>query len=221
MPNEPDHLLLQRYHQAQDAGNRELAAEIWDQLAENNFDRMKQIVKAFRFSPGGPRIAADEQGSAVSEAYMRVRAMGAHFRKREVGQYRAALVTTAQHACMDFGRKELRHETRAAGSIDETYDPGGEAGRYDAALAAYDAELRRRSTDAVGDELQKQDAEQLVAWGIRQMTNNKHREVLKLTFNKMTAEQIADQLGISLANVYQRRSRGLKELEQILRDFKG
>src|SRR6476469_936513 len=105
MPNEPDHLLLQRYHQAQDAGNRELAAQVWDELAVVNFDRMKQIVKAFRFSPGGPGIAGDEQCSALSEVYMRVRAMGAHFRKREVGQYRAALVKTAYHACMDYGRK--------------------------------------------------------------------------------------------------------------------
>jgi RNA polymerase sigma factor (sigma-70 family) len=222
MPSEPDPVLLRRYHAAQDAGDHETVAEVWDELAVNNFDRMKQIVKAFRFSPGGPGIAPDEQGSAVSEVYMRVHAMGAHFRKREVGQYYAALVTTTHHTCMDFGRKELRHGKHSAGSVDQTFDPDGEAGRYDAALAAYDAELRQRSTDAVEDELQKQETEQLVAWAVGHIANDKHREVLALTFtNRMTAEQIAEQLGISLANVYQRRSRGLKELEQILRDFKG
>ena len=35
---------------------------------------------------------------------------------------------------------------------------------------------------------------------------------------KLSGEEIADQLGISLDNVYQRRSRGMQELERILRE---
>jgi DNA-directed RNA polymerase specialized sigma24 family protein len=43
--------------------------------------------------------------------------------------------------------------------------------------------------------------------------------VLELTdLHKLSGEEVADRLGISVANVYQRRRRGYLELERILRD---
>ena len=218
MPSQPDHLLLCRYAATRESGDLELARDLWEQLAVNNFDRVQQIVKAFRFYPGGPGIPEHERGSAASEAYMRVVAMGASFRNSEAGRFYAALVTCVQNACRDFGRKELRHEKHTAGSIDTPFEPGGEAGPFDAALAAYDAELRERSTEAVEDEVERLQAEQLVGWGITQISNDNYREVLQMTFQSIAAEEIADQLGISMDNVYARRSRGLKELERILSD---
>ena len=214
----PDDVLLWRSADARDGGELELAAQLWEQLAVNNFDRVQQIVKAFRFSPGGPGLPEHEWGSAASEAYLRVVAMGAGFREREVGRFYAALVTCVQNACRDFGRRELRHEGRVAGSVDATFEPGAEAGPYDAALAAYDAELRERAGDAVRAERGRLEAEQLVAWAIAQVANESYREVLELTWiEKLTGEQIAARLGISHDNVYARRSRGLKQLERILR----
>src|SRR5918994_2766778 len=146
---EPDELLLMRYAEAHDRGEREPAARLWERLAVNNFDRVKQIGKAFRFSPGGPALPEHEWGSAATEAYLRVIAMGAGFRSHEIGRFRAALVTCVQNACRDYGRRELRHDKRAAGTIDEPFEPGGEAGRYDAALAAHEADLRARAGEAV------------------------------------------------------------------------
>ena len=221
MPFEPDHVLIRRYADARERGDVEFAAEIWKQLAVNNFDRVKQIVKAFRFAPGQPGLPADEWGSAASEAYLRVIAMGVNFRKREVGQFYAALVTCVQNACRDFGRKELRHDIRKAGSTDSTYEDGGEAGPFDAALAAYDADLRAQARDAVETELSGLEAQHLVAWALQKLTNDNYREVLELTyFHHLSAEEIAAQLGISNDNVYARRSRGIKELEKILRDLR-
>lgn len=217
--NEPDDLLLRRYADALDRGERERAAELWKELAVNNFDRVRQIVKAFRFSPGGPGLPEHEWGSAASEAYLRVVAMGAGFRNRELGQFRAALVTCVQNACRDYGRRELRHERRAAGSIDERFEPGGEAGPYDAALARYDAELRRSASEALESERDLQQTERLVAWAIAQVENANYREVLELTWiDKLSGEEIAARLEITTDNVYARRRRGLKELERILRD---
>jgi len=221
MPFEPDHLLLSRYCDARDDGELELARSLWEQLAVNNFDRIKQIVKAFRFSPGGPRLPDHEWGSAASEAYLRVISMGASFRHREIGRFYAALVTCVQNSCKDFGRKELRHDKRAAGSIDSTFDPDGEAGPFDGALAAYDQHLRDQAGDALDEEHSRVEAEQLVAWGISQIANDNYREVLEMTWiHKLPADEIADQLGISMENVYARRSRGGKELEKILRDLR-
>lgn len=221
MPSEPDHLLLSRYWDARDRHATAEAAHHWEQLAVNNFDRVKQIVKAFRFSPGGRGLPDHEWGSAASEAFIRVNAMGAGFRHREIGRFYAALVTCVQNSCKDFGRKELRHERRAAGSIDSRFEPDGEAGPFDAALAAYDRHLRDQEDDALEAEHSLVEAEQLVAWAIAQVRNEKHREVLELTWlHKLDADAIADRLGISHDNVYARRSRGGKELEKILRDLR-
>ncbi len=221
MPFEPDHLLLSRFVAAQERGDRTEAAELWKRLAVNNFDRVKQIVKAFAFSPG-KRLPADEQGSAASEAYLRVISMGANFRKHEPGRYYAALYTCVNNACMDYGRKELRHQKRQGGSLDERFESGGgESGPFDGVLAAYDADQRQQTDDALDAEHGRQQAAGLVAWGLSRLQNDDHREVLELTYlQQLPAEVIADQLGISMANLYQRRSRGLKELERILRDHR-
>jgi RNA polymerase sigma factor (sigma-70 family) len=220
MHAEPDHLLLRRYAAARARGDRQSAAQVWEQLATNNFDRIQQVVKLFRFSPGGPRLPEHEWGSAASEAFMRVLAMGANFQGREAGQFYAALATCVQNSCRDYGRKELRHDKRKAGSIDTTFEPGGEAGPYDAALAAYDAALRQRSTDAVEEERGRLQAEHVAGWAIAQVPNDNYREVLEMTYlQKLAAEEIADRRGISVDNVYARRSRGVKELEKILGDL--
>jgi DNA-directed RNA polymerase specialized sigma24 family protein len=219
MPGRSDQSLLHDYAAARARGDDAAAAAAWRELAVNNFDRIKQSVKLFRFSPGGPRLPEDEHGSAASEAYLRVIAMGADFRSREVGAFYAALHNTVLNSCKDFGRKELRHARRAAGSLDSTYEPDGAAGPYDAALAAYDAELRARGRDAVETERDALEAEQLVRWAIGRVANDNYRAVLERTYGDapMTGEQIAADLGITAQNVYQRRRRGGQELEGILR----
>ncbi len=217
MPNEPDHLLLRRYVVARDRGRDAEAAQTWERLTENNFDRIKILCRGFRF-PGGTGLPPDEAGSAASEAYLRVIAMGANFRERELGQFRAAVVRVVHNTCMDFGRKELRHRKHAAGSLDSTWEPGGEGGPYDAALAAYDAELRARADDALREEQSRQEAESLVRWAIGRVGNDNYRAVLELTYvDKLDGAAIAARLAISPDNVYQRRRRGVTELERILR----
>ena len=100
--------------------------ELWERLAMANFDRVKQLVAAHRF-PGGEAIARDDLPDATQEAFLRVISMGAGFRESALGQFRAALRSCVANACLDFGRKQLRHERHAAGSLDERYDPEGEA----------------------------------------------------------------------------------------------
>ncbi len=219
MAGDRDHVLLRRYADAHEAGDRERAAELWKELAVGNFDRVQQIVKAFRFSAGGTGLPDHEWGSAATEAYLRVVAMGAGFRSRELGRFRAALVKCVEHACRDYGRRELRHERRVAGSIDERFEPGAGAGPYDDALAAHGAELRARAVDAVESEQSRREEEQLVAWAIDRIENAGYRDVLSLTLLEgLPAGAIAERLGISRDNVYARRSRGLREFKRILRD---
>ena len=216
---EPDRLLLRRYHAAIARGDQAAALQAWEDLGVNNFDKIKQSVKAFRFSAASGGIPQFDQGSAVSEAWIRLQAMGAAFRKQEVEAYYAALVQCVKNTCLDFGRADLRHQKHSRGSLDERFDPESEAGPWDRAMAAWEAERRETARERIEEELDQQHAEGLVAWAIGQINNDNHREVLGLTFiEKLEVKEIAKRLGISEANVYQRRHRGLRELEKILRE---
>ncbi len=214
-----DRSLLREHHAARARGDARAAADAWQELAINNLDRMRQLVKAFRFAgSGGARLPEHEQGSAVSEVFMRVLAMGVAFEQREVGAFYAALKTCVFNTCHDYGRKELRHELRAAGSLDERYPDSDDAGPYDAALAAYAEALEQRSREAVEEEREHLETARLVHWGIAQIANDGYRAVLELTYrDKLAGDEIAERLGISADNVYQRRRRGIRELERILR----
>jgi RNA polymerase sigma factor (sigma-70 family) len=217
MPYEPDHLLLRRYARARAAGRDDEAETAWEHLAVKTFDRITALCQAFRF-PGGGGLPPDEVGSAATEAYLRVVAMGRRFREHDLGQYQAAVYRVVHNTCLDYGRRELRHARRRAGSLDATWESGGEGGPYDAALVAHDAARRAQSDEALADEARRQEASRLVRRGIAQVRNPKHREVLELTWlERLDAAAISERLQIGVDNVYQRRRRGLKELERILR----
>src|SRR4051794_32603924 len=220
MAFEPDRILLRRYHAAMSRGHKRAAMEAWDRLFVNNYDRITQTIKIFRFSAGGRGIPEYEWGAAASAAYLRVRALGAKFRKQEIEAYYAAIVHTTQNSCMASGRREFRHTKRTAGSIDQRFDAESEAGPYDAALASWEAARREQSAENVIDELHKHWAESFVAWGVSKIKNTNYREVLELTYiDMLEADEIAERLGISMDNVYARRSRGVRELGKILRDY--
>ena len=123
--------------------------------------------------------------------------MGANFRESALGQFRAALRQCVGNACMDFGRKELRHEQHAAGSLDERYGPGDEAGPYDAAIARHSLErggARRRAGRRREHAAPRRTS--LVAWAIAQVENDSYREVLEMTYiQRLAADEIADRLG--------------------------
>ena len=216
----PDRFLLREYHSALAASDLRAASAAWDQLAEQNWDRINQAVKLFRFSKGGTAIPDVDQGSAASYAYLRIRALGGSFRKHEIEAYYAAIWNTTQFACRDFGRKDFRHTKRSAGSLDQRFDAGSESGPYSGALNAWDQARRERAAERLYEEADAQREASLVVWAISLMKNDKYREVLELTYTeKLSTEEIANRLGVSMENAYQRRSRGLRELKKILDDL--
>ena len=213
-----DDELLNRFCHHRDRGELDRARELWERLAEASYDRVAQLVAAFRF-PGGQPLALHDRADATQEAYLRVAAMGAGFRSDALGQFRAALSQCVTHTCLDYGRKELRHAQHAAGSLDERYDPDGEAGPYDAAIARYSLEREALEAEAAEDAERRAETHDLVAWAIARVENDRYREVLEMTLLRgLPADEIARRLGITMDNVYARRSRGVKRLEEILRD---
>lgn len=221
MPFKPDRFLLREYHAAMAAGDVAAAADAWDQLAEQNWDRIKNAVRLFKFSTASRRgIPEFDQGSAASFAYLRVRAMGGHFRKQEIEAYYAAIWNATHNACRDFGRRDFRHTKRAAGSLDERFDTDSEVGQYSGALAEWSAARQEEAVERRDELRELQREENLILWAIAKTKNKNYREVLEMTFrDKLTTDEIADRLGISMENAYQRRSRGVRELKKVLNEL--
>ena len=106
---------------------------------------------------------------------------------------------------------------------------GRPAGRRDEdgardAVDAGSADPERANPDWRGDELAQQrhrrDEEQaeaagFVAWALPQMGNERRRLVVERTLDGVPAEDIADELGVSMDNLYALRSRGLKDLRAL------
>jgi RNA polymerase sigma factor (sigma-70 family) len=193
------------------------AATMWQRVALLNFDRVRGVVQTFKFSDGS-RIAAHDVDDAVQEAYLRVVAMGQNFDGEALGQFRVAFKTCVYNACKDFGRREWRHTKRAAGSLDDQYEDS-ESSPYDGAIAKHSIAREELMSEAEADEKRLAEMTNLVAWGIGQVKNDNYRAVLELTvLEPMPGDEIAARLDITLDNVYQRRRRGMTQLEAILRD---
>jgi len=203
---------------SRDRGQRDL--RLWEDLAVLEYDRVRAQVRAFRF-PGGSFLPVDDHYVATQEAWLRVVALGRNFAGSTLFELRAALRTTVVHACMDFGQRKLRRERHAAGSLDEPSRDGVSGSRYDAAVAARSRELAAIEADEDARQEEREDARKLVAWALEQMKNEGHREVLRLTvLEGLSGDEVAQRLGITTDNVYQRRRRGLKTLETIFRDHR-
>jgi RNA polymerase sigma factor (sigma-70 family) len=217
MPFEPDHLLFGRYVRDRDCGEPAAAIKHWETLVINNLDRVRGLMRTYSFNDGS-RLRPDEAEDAGQEAYIRLMAMGNAFRENHVGQFKAALVQCAHNTWMDYGRKRMNYEKGLGGSLDQTFDDDPTAGPFDAAIAAASVDRDQQLADALDEEMERQADVELLGWGVGQVSNDKHREMLELTFiERLPAEAIAERLDISMANLYQRRSRGIKELEVILR----
>jgi RNA polymerase sigma factor (sigma-70 family) len=213
-----DDELIKDFCDHRDRGEHARARELWEELALANYDRVAQLVKAFRF-PGGERLPADDVPDATQEAFLRVSAMGAGFRGAVLGQFRAALHQCVTNSCLDFGRKELRHAKHSGGSLDERFEADDEAGPYDRAIAQHSREREALEAGADLDAERAAAAHDLVAWAIARVENDNYREVLEMTYLRpLATDDIAERLGISPENVYARRCRGTKRLEEILRD---
>ncbi len=215
-----DDFFIRRFARARDAGDADAAREIWEDACLRKFDLVKGLARGHRF-PGGQHLAAADAEDAVTEAMERILKMGANFRGSTGAEFRAAIKRAVWFACMDTGRDLLAHEKHIGGSLDERYDDSADAGPYDAAVERY---LRERADAAADSESAKKEARsavELVRWAIAQLSNDGYRAVLELTYiDRRSGEEIAARLGIDPNNVYKRRERGLKKLEEILRDHR-
>jgi len=190
------------------------ATQAWRHLAARHHDRLRGLVIAFRF-PGAPdvRIGAEDYDDASQECFIRAVKMLGNFRGTTLGEFLGALRTCVNNTCMDFCRRRLTRERGTAGSIDEPA-PGaddGTLGRFDAALG----EIASRQ-DA--DRAAARDALAALSAGIRELENEQMREVMRRKMSGSSSREIADQLDLTVANVDQLCSRGVRKLKEAIRD---
>jgi RNA polymerase sigma factor (sigma-70 family) len=210
-----DERLLELIHEgrsSREPARRDRAAAAMKLLAAREHPRVLGLVASFRF-PGqaNVRVHENDHDDAATEAYLRLVAMLRHFRSASVGQFRAAVRTCVHNTCMDWCRAELTRAKRLAGSLDEPLPGSSEdddAGRYDAETGRWSAR-RYEDEQAARAELAE------LGWALGQLDNERQREVLRLTMEGHSSQEIGARIGASVANVDQLRSRGTRELRRI------
>jgi DNA-directed RNA polymerase specialized sigma24 family protein len=193
--------LLKRFVVRRDAKDVEGARQAWEQLAEASFDRVRGMVdvRARRYG-----LDADERQEAVQRALVKLWSnMVRTFRGTTMGEYVNATKQLVEYACADVQRDAARrteHETRLEDDPDKPH-PGWKTDEL--AQQNYERDAERK------------DAAEFVAWAVPQLTNERRRRVAELTLKEAAAEDIAEELGVSMANLYALRSRGVKDLRKL------
>ena len=214
-----DDFFIRRFARARDRGDRDAALEIWREACVRKFDLVAGLIRGFTF-PGGQPLQPDDRDDAQTECMTRILDMGHNFRGHSGAEFRAAIKRAVWYGCMDVGREVLAYEQHIGGSLDQRYEDG-DGGVFDAIVERYLSEREQLAADVAEGAEEMAHFAELFDWAIDQVENENHRVVLELSFReRLSGEEIADRLGISIDNVYQRRSRGLKKVEEILRDHR-
>jgi DNA-directed RNA polymerase specialized sigma24 family protein len=201
--------LLRRFVAARDAGDVAGARRWWEELVTLEYDRVAGMVAAWR---GGRELRPDERDEATQVALLKLwRNMIRTFTGTTMGEWVNATLACVDFACRDVQRRAARQSARLK-SLDQ---PASASGGDDDVRGAYDraleAEGRRRDQRA----REARDAEEFVTWALPQVADERRRLVLRMTLEGVPAEDIRRELDVSRDNLYQLRSRGLKDLAKL------
>lgn len=186
---------LRRFVASRDAGELREARAHWEALLEANFDRVVALVSI----QARGRLNPHERDDAVERAIVKIwRNMVSTFDGTSMGEWVNAVKACAGFAVADVQRQAARRSKHQA-SLDE-------AEEYRWASKAHEEHRR---------EHERADARDFVAWGLPQLKDARRRLVLERSLDGVPAEEIAAELDVSLPNLYQLRSRGLKELAKL------
>lgn len=201
---------LARFVACRDAGDAAGAHAAWSELVTANLDRVRAMVALWG---SGGRLSAEEQDDAVQLAMVKLwRNMVATFTGSSMGEWVNAARTCATFACLDVQRAGAARSSRETAL--EPVPRGEDDDRPDWRLAeAAQAEHRREGERA--------EARDFVAWALPRLADERRRLVIARTLDGVPAEAIAAELGVEMGNLYQLRSRGLKDLARLRLEWDG
>lgn len=205
---------LRRFLAARRAGDEAAARRWWDELVRDNFDRVHGMVV---LSSRG-HLSAVEQDEALQRALIKLsRNMIRTFRGSSMGEWVNATKTLVFGACVDTQRREKVASSHHA-PLDATDDSGEQTGQLDRNV--YMALEKQRSEHEADEQSAEDDAQarEFLDWGVSQLSP-KRRAVIELDRDDVPCEEIQKRLGISRDAVYASRSRALRDLAKLRKEY--
>src|SRR4051794_15533748 len=194
-----DEELLRKFVECRDRADFDGARHWWGKLVHENFDRVRGMVDARAHRYG---LSPDEREEAVSLALVKLwRNMVRTFRGTTMGEFVNSTKQLVEFACLQVQRDAARrteHET--------TLDMRGDEPAWK------DDELAQQQH--ARDE-ERGDASDFVAWALPQLTNERRRRAVEDMLDGVPAEDTAAELRVEMPNLYQLRTRGLKDLAKL------
>jgi RNA polymerase sigma factor (sigma-70 family) len=197
-----------------DPDEQRRARTAWEMLVSLDRDRIVFLVKLFRVKGHDARVAPADVEDVAHAAWERMRDVLRNFEGTVIPQYEAAMRTCVDFVCRDHCRVDMRGDMRSGGSLDDTIatDDGNSRGRFDKTIGRHERE-RILFEEQIERATERRDA---VRQAIETMEDERKRDVLLLTWDKVPDTEIAEQLDTSVDNVYQLRRRGLIIVREIL-----
>ncbi|QEC47556.1 hypothetical protein FSW04_08175 [Baekduia soli] len=194
---------LRRFVAARDRDDGALMRRCWEELVIDFFDRMDGLVYAAHRG----RLDDDEHEVAVGMAMARFSTnLMTTFAGVSTGELVNACKTLARGICIDVQRRSVREHRHEGPSLTPA-DPG--------TAAVWEADAARARLEQAE---RRDDVRAFLEWALPQVKEERRR-VLELTFHGAEVPEIAQELGITADNAYQRRSRGMKDLKRLREDY--
>jgi len=200
---------LRAFLRARRAGDEAVMRDAWKRLLASEWSAIRFFVARQRSDalPGG-RLS-EEDRDELTQAVVERLLEKLHFRGDSIGELRAFLRTAAEFTFKDHVRRYVAEDQHRAGSLDEPAD--GDRGPGTTWRAELDA--AGRTIDA----LEQGELRRIYQEGLAAVDEDK-REVVELMLAGWSAAEVAERVGISVDNVYQRNRRGLLQLRGFLKD---
>jgi hypothetical protein len=199
---------LRRFLGARSRGDAGEMRRWWDELVIDCFDRMDGFVAAAHRG----RLDDEEHELAVAMSMARFsKNLITTFDGVSMGQLVNACKTLARGICIDVQRTAVRRHQHEGPSLDAGWDLDAE----DRATRAWEADEAARRFEREERSTQVLD---FLDWALPQIGGDR-RLALELTFHGATIPEIVDELGVTRANAYQLRSRGLRDLTTLKEQY--
>jgi DNA-directed RNA polymerase specialized sigma24 family protein len=209
-----DDQCLRRYLAARAAGDEPAACRHHTTLMELSFDRVRGLTALY--SRG--ILTDDEREEAVQLALIRINRRLFHtFRGSSMGEWIQAVKKLITYACQDVLRHRRRHSDQLV-ALELDGDGEDDATRLHPEVIEEIENQRSREEDAARDAEFYDAARDYLDWALPRLTRQR-RKVLELDRQGWTAEQIQAELDMSRDTVYANRSRGLKDLVKLRKEY--
>jgi RNA polymerase sigma factor (sigma-70 family) len=199
-------LLLRRVAAARAAGDWTAARGEWEACITRARERVENVVRG--------RYGGEDREAVVQEALLRGSTkLIENLDRLDENAFFAAMVRVAYFQAHDSWRSEAAYRVHVAGSLDQ---PAANNPDDDAPGRFAKQEAREAHERAWRDE-EATDAARRIQEAIEKLPDPRARKIL--TYDRLggrTDAQIAEELGISVANVQTIRSRSLKRLRGLI-----